>query len=280
MDYTWHDIHTLWQKPLEFITSHALYSLHHTHYIWHLSTLYDVTFTMCVTSLYITICLWFIHFIWHHAQCYDNKTIVCLHSHYACHYTQCIFDITQMYQFYEKKQMYVITASICMTTYALHMTSHPFFKPSHHFIYDVKSTISNITSTVSDLASTVSVITPTLSMISQPAYVLYHIQCTCDILSTIFRTSYPLCMTTQHCVLFIPHSAYVWHNLHYRWYHIHSITPNHSIYDVTSTSGMTLHPLYQRLHPLYLCHHNLSTDITPTFEWHHTHLLCDIICTI
>ena len=67
---------------------------------------------------------------------------------------------------------------------------------------------------------------------------------------------------------------------HCRWHRIHTITPNHSIYDVTSTSGMTSHTLYQTLHPLYLCHHNLSTDITPTFEWHHTHLLCDIISTI
>ena len=92
-------------------------------------------------------------------------------------------------------------------------------------------------------------------------------------------TSYPPCKTTQYCVLLIPHSAYVWHHLHYRWYHIHSITPNHSIYDVTSTSGMTSHPLYQTSHPVYLCHQNLSTDIIPTFVWHHTHCMCDMICT-
>ena len=102
----------------------------------------------------------------------------------------------------------------------------------------------------------------------------------CDILSTIFMTSYPLCMTKQHCVLMTPHSAYVWHHLDYGWYHIPSITPNHSIYDVTSTSGMTSHPLYQTSHPLYLCHHKLSTDITPTFVWHHIHYMCDIICTL
>ena len=72
----------------------------------------------------------------------------------------------------------------------------------------------------------------------------------------------------------------MWNPLHCRWHHIHSITPNHSIYDITCTLGLTSHPLYQTLHPVYLCHHNLSTDITPTFEWHHTHLLCDIICTI
>ena len=93
-------------------------------------------------------------------------------------------------------------------------------------------------------------------------------------------TSYPLCMTTQHCVLLIPHSAYVWHHLHYRWYHIHSVTPNHRIYDVTSTMGMASQPQYQTSHPLYLCHHNLSTDIIPTFVWHHTHYMCDIICTL
>ena len=77
-----------------------------------------------------------------------------------------------------------------------------------------------------------------------------------------------------------PPSAQVWHPLPCRWHRIHSITTNRNIYDVTSTSGMISHPLYLTLHSLYLFHHNLSTDITPTFEWHHTHLLCDIICTI
>ena len=59
------------------------------------------------------------------------------------------------------------------------------------------------------------------------------------------------------------HSAYVWHALHCRWQCTHSITPNHSIYDVTSISGMTTQPLYQTLHPLYLCHHTITTDISP-----------------
>ena len=86
-------------------------------------------------------------------------------------------------------------------------------------------------------------------------------------------------MTAEHSVLMTPHSAYVRNPLHCRWHHIHSITQNHSIYDVTSTLGIS-RPLYQTLHPLYFCHHNLSADITPSFEWHHTHLLCDIICTI
>ena len=87
-------------------------------------------------------------------------------------------------------------------------------------------------------------------------------------------------MTSQHSVWMTQQSAYVWHPLHCRWQRTHSITQNHSIYDVTSTSGMTTQPLYQTSHPLYLCHHTVSTDISPTFVWHHTHLLCDIIWTI
>ena len=76
-----------------------------------------------------------------------------------------------------------------------------------------------------------------------------------------------------------PHSTYVWHPLHWKWHRIHSLTSNHRIYEVTSTSGMTSQPLYQTSHPLYLCYHNLSTDITPTIVWHHIYLLCEIIFT-
>ena len=93
-------------------------------------------------------------------------------------------------------------------------------------------------------------------------------------------TSYPLCMKTQHSELITPHTTYVWHHLHYRRHHIHSITPSHSLYDFTSTSGMTLQHLYQISHQMYLCHHNLSTDITHIFVWHHTHYISDIIHTI
>ena len=67
------------------------------------------------------------------------------------------------------------------------------------------------------------------------------------------------------------HSAYVWHPLHCRWKRTLSIRAKHSIYDATSTSGMTTQPLYQTSHPLYLCHHTISNDISPTFVWHHIH---------
>ena len=124
------------------------------------------------------------------------------------------------------------------------------------------------------------VITPTLSMMSQPLYVWYHIEYMWDILFTLLMTTYPLCMTSQTCVLTTPHCAYVWHHLRYRRRHIHSITPSHNLSDVTSMLRMTSQPLYQTSHQMYLCHQNLSTHITPTFVWHHTHYMCDIMCTI
>ena len=101
-----------------------------------------------------------------------------------------------------------------------------------------------------------------------------------DNLSTIFLTPYQLCLTTQPWVLITPHSAYVWHHLCYSRCHIHSITPCDNLYDFTFTSGISSHLLYQTMHQLYLCHHNLSKDITPTFVWYHTHYMCDIVCTI
>ena len=116
------------------------------------------------------------------------------------------------------------------------------------------------------------VITPTLSMISQPPYIWYHIRYTCDSLPTIFMTSHPLCMTTQHCVLLIPHTAYVWHHLHYRWYHIHSNTPN--------TVFMMSHPLRAWHHNHSIRHRTHCAFVITTSPLITYPLLCDIIPTI
>ena len=138
-----------------FITSHALYMTSHL--------LCMMSHSLCVLHHTMT--------LWHQTlYVYDIFTLYgIMHSVMTtqpwCAFTATMPDITlsvfltwhTMYQFYEKKWMYIITASTCMTPYALHMTSNALFMTSHHFIYDVKSTISNITPTVSDLTSTVSV---------------------------------------------------------------------------------------------------------------------------
>ena len=148
-----------------------------------------------------------------------------------------------------------ITATISVITPTVYTSSHPLFLWHHtRHMYGIVCIIQDITSTLFDFKSTFwghhthniihsvhssCVITPTLSMISQPLYVWYHIQYMWDILSTIFMTSYPLGMTSEPCVLFTPHSAYVWHHLRYKSRHIHSISPSYNLYDFTSTSGMT-----------------------------------------
>ena len=188
-----------------------------------------------------------------------------------------------------------ITATICIITPTVQTTSHPLFLWHHtRHMCVIVWIIPDIRASLFDLKPFGG---------HHIHYIRHRVHCICashqlyrwchshymyditssimwDILSTIFMTSYALCMTTQTCVLITPHSAYVWHHLRYRRRHIHSITPSHTLYDFTSTSGMTSHPLYQTSHQLYLCHHNLSTDITPTFVWHHTHYMCDILCTI
>ena len=260
------------------MTSHALYSWHHTHYIWHViyCVWYHIHY-MCDIAQWL--------YLWHHnLYVYDKSSLYGItHSVMTtqplCNLTATMSDITPivpvsshpMYPFYQTQCMNDITTTICITSYALHRTSHPLCMTTHPFLYDIKSSISDITSTISDLMSTVSVS-------SHPLYRWYHSHYIYDITYTICVTSYPLCRTSQHCVWMTPHSEYMWQHLHCRWHHIHSITQNHSIYDVTSTSGMTSHPLYQTSPPLYR-HHNFSTDITPNCVWHNALLMCDIICT-
>ena len=215
------------------------------------SSIYDITASIyeTVSSIWATYTL-----------------IMWLYSHYLCHQIHCIDYITPTLLWHHTGHMCGIVCIIQDIT-ASHFDLKPPFGGHHtHYIrYHVHC---------------ICVITATLSMILQPLYVWYHIQNMWDILSTIFMTLYPLCMTTQTCGLITPHSAHVQNHLHYRRHHMLSITPSLILYYFTSTSCMTSQPLYQTSRQLYLCHHNLSTDITLTFEWHHTHYMCDIIFTL
>ena len=147
MHYTGHHIHTLWQQHLEFMTLHALSSVHHTYYIWQL-----------ISSVWCHIhYMWFITqwlYLWHKTlYVYDIFTWYGITHSVMTTQPLCAFPATmsdiilsvfltlhKMYQFYEKKWMYVITASICMTPYSLHMISHPLFMTSYHCSYHIAST--------------------------------------------------------------------------------------------------------------------------------------------
>ena len=115
--YTWHHIHTLWQQPLVFMTSHALFSLHHTHYIWHL--IYSV---WCHIHYVCYITQWL--YLWQQTlYVYDIFTWYDITHSVMTIQPLCAFTSTMpyiklsvfltlhtMYQCYEKKWMYVITA--------------------------------------------------------------------------------------------------------------------------------------------------------------------------
>ena len=170
-----------------------------------------------------------------------------------------------MYQFYEKKWMYVITASICMTPYALHMTSHPLFMTSHQFIYDVKSTISNITSIISDLTYTYLCnhthcisITAILGMISHTVYLWHPIHYIYDIIDTMYDnttlcvvdTTLGICVTS-FALLMISHPLshttprFLWCPIHFR----HDITPTLS--DTTPSVSLSSQPHFVITYPLF-----------------------------
>ena len=121
-----------------YMTCHLLCMISHSLYAWH--------HTMPVSLTSHTLCLWHIHFIWHHTQCYDKPPL--------CNFKATMSDITPTVsvsshpvdQLYQTQYMYAITATMCITSYALQVTSHPQFRTSHHFMYEIRSTLSDVTS--------------------------------------------------------------------------------------------------------------------------------------
>ena len=134
--FTWHPIHTLWQQPLLFMTSHALYSLYHMHYIWHL-----------------------IYSVW-------------CHIHYVCYITQWLYLWHQTLYVYD---IFIYMASgrvlgpenhcvpsqpLCLTLYSVYFSHYTqctnFMKrsvciSSQHLLYDTIHTTYDITSTLYEI---------------------------------------------------------------------------------------------------------------------------------
>ena len=240
------------------------YSWHHMHYIWHViySVLYHIHY-MCD----ITKCL----YLWHHTLYVFDISILYGITHSVmttqllCNFTATMSDITPtvsvpshpLDQFYQTKCMYDITATMYMTSYALHVTSHPQLRTSHHFMYDIRSTLSDLSFTV--------------SLSSHPPYQWYH-------------SHYMYDLTP----------SYLWHHIHYIYdiistkYDITTLCVDDATLGISITSfalQMTTHPLYHTK-PQYLwCHIHFRhdntapvSDIAPTvsmsshhLHWHLTH---------
>ena len=204
--------------------------------------------------------------LWKHSHCVTSQPL-CLTSHplYLCHHTQSINFIKPsvcmisqplclwyMYNMWHHVQNLGHHTTLCMVSVPLYLTWLPLYL-SHH------------THPIDD-------ITATICMTSHPVYLCHHIHYMYDIISTkydittfcvddatvgMYMTSFALQMITNPLYHTKPH--YLWCPIHFR---------------------LTTQALCQTSRPLYLCHHTVSTDISPTFVWHHTHLLCDIIWTI
>ena len=139
--------------------------------------------------------------------------------------------------------MYDITATICITSYALHMTSLPLFRTSHLFIYYIKSTVSDITSTISDLTST-------LSVSSNQLYRWYHSHSMCAITPSIRVTSYQI---------------YLYYHIHYVWHHNTVCSWDHTrhMYDMVCPTDDIISRLSHQTTIVMMSH--------PLQAWHRTH---------
>ena len=271
------------------------HSWHHMHYIHYItciiyeisSTLYDVTFTMCVTShsdyiydikhsMLMTYSLYMeSHMVlWPHNHCVPSQPL-CLTLHSVCiwHYTQCINFMKR---------------SKCMSSHPLYLWHH-----THHIWHHIHSLWHR--TTLFMMSSPIYLTSYPLYLISCPLYLCNHTHTLNDITAA-------LCM--------ISHTVYMWHPIHYIYDIISTMYDNTILCVVDTTLGicvtsfelqMISHPLYHTK-PQYLwCHmhfrpeitttvsditptvsfsHNLSTNIITTFVWHHTHYMCDILCTL
>ena len=146
--------------------------MHYIHYITCIiydisSTLYDVTFTMCVTShndsiydikhyMFMTYSLDMASrtVLWPDNHCVSSQPLcLTLYSVYFIHYTQCTNFMKS--ECMSSQHLYV--------WYHMHYIWHHIHSfTSHHFIYDVEETISNLKPVKTAISSTLYVITPSL----------------------------------------------------------------------------------------------------------------------
>ena len=242
------------------------------------SSVYDITFTICVTShnacisdvihsIFMTYPLYMASHkvLWPHNNCVTSQPL-CLSSQqlYLCHHTQWIN---------------FIKSSVCMTSQPLCLWHHMQYMWHH---------MNNLGCHI-----TLCMTSGPLYLTSIPMHLSHHINPIDDITASI-------CM--------ISHPVYLWHHFHY----IYDISTKYDLttlcsgrntrhmYDILCTADAT-HPLYHTK-PQYLwCHIHLSHEnTTPVLDiactvsmssvrlhWHLTHFfmtshppLCDFIWTL
>ena len=248
--------------------------MHCIHYITHIiydisSTLYDVTFTMCVTSgndsiydikycKFLTYSLYMASHtvLWPHNHCVPSQTLcLTLHSVYLWHYTQCTNfmkrrECMSSYPLYVWHHMHYVWHHFHSLWHdnTLFMTSSPLYLTSHYrwqvYLILYPLYLCNHTHSIND-------ITITLCLISHTVYMWHPIHFIYDIISTMYEnttlcvvdTTLGICVTsfalqmTSH-PLYHTKPQYLWCDIHFR----HDITP--MISDITPTVSLSSQPLH------------------------------------
>ena len=250
MVYTCHLIHNLWQQAFEFMTSHTLYSLCHTHYIWHL--IYSV---WCHIHYVCYITQWL--YLWHQTlYVYDifiymaSHTVLSPHNHCVPSQPLCLTLHSVYFRLYTQCTNFM-KRSECMSSQHLYVWHH-----THYIWHHIHSLWHHTTLFL--ISSPLYLTIHPLYLTSRPLYLCNHTHSINDI-----RAS--LCM--------ISHRVYMWHSIHYI-YDIISIMYDNTTRCVVDTTldicvrsfalQMISDPVYHTK-PQYLwCHIHFRHDITPT----------------
>ena len=144
------------------------------------------------------------------------------HTHWIIHRTNCIFVITTS-PVISHPLLYVITPTICVTSYALYIKSYPLLMSSNYCTYDSTTLTYETTSSMQFKIYTIHVtsqslfcvITPTVLRASHPLFVWYRTRHWYSIFCTIEG------ITSSFYEIKLP---FLWHHTHYILHRIDTIS--------------------------------------------------------
>ena len=233
------------------MTSHALYSLHHTHYIWHL--IYSVwchIHYVCYTTQWLY--LWyqtlyvydiFIYMVshtvlWPHNHCVLSQPLcLTLHSIYFRHYIQ---------------GTNFMKSSECMSSQHLYVWHH-----THYIWHHIHSLWHH--TTLFMMSIPLYLTSNPVSLTSCPLYLCNHTYSINDITATLYMIS---------------RTVYMWHPTLYIYYIISTMYDNTTlcVFDITLGICVMSFALQMISHPLYLT--------KPQYLWCHIHFRHDMTHTV
>ena len=176
------------------MTSPALYSWHHSLYIWTLHSLY-----LCHQDQYInyntpTLCI--------------TSHTLCMTSHSVCMSSHEYFMTSQLYR-------YDITSSLFMASYPIYMITAILLSWKHN------DYTWHLTHYIGHHSHCICVVTPALLKPSQQlwksshlAHIWHYTHCISHLIHTLWHQS-SLFMTSQ--------TLHSWHQISYIWHHIHGL---------------------------------------------------------